>query len=268
MCIEKLSSTITATRFVMLSFPLETVTEQQLQQLGHHLWSWQICDTCKQGKGCTSLDCSSQRLDRLRRYFEHYKDLTASYEPDDAPGTQAALESHEDLFAIIEALKAQPDKRRCELEASLFARRVGRLPPSAKDCEHAVNLAVRVMTMLNCSSQRQPSSVLEHGLSRIPWIQDVTFSDFIATALPRTDHPALNEDSGGPFDMKPALVAKTLKKRAGLKFIPTDDIRNHLKLDVRTGEVHIFHHTAFLKEHLRLTKDVPRNASVSDALKL
>ena len=255
-------------RFMMLSFPLENVTERQLLQLGHHLWSWQICDTCKQGRNCTSLDCSSQRLDRLRRYFEYYKDITAAYEPDDAPGTHAALESHEDLFAIIEGLKEQPDKRRSELETSLFEARPGRLLPSAKDRERAVNLAVRAMTMLNCSSQRQSSSVLEHGIARVPWTQEVTFGEFIAAALPRTDHPALNEDSGGPFDIKPALVAKSLKKRAGVKFIPTDDLRNHLKLDVRTGEVHIFHHTAFLKEHLRVTRDAPRNSSMSDSLRL
>jgi hypothetical protein len=253
---------------VMLSFPLESITEQQILQLGGHLWSWQICDGCKQSRSCKSTDCSSQRLERLQRYFGYYKDLTAGYEPEDTPGTHAALESHEDLFAIIKGLKEQPDKKRCELEQSLLGARPGKLPPSMKDRERAINMAVRVMTMVNCSSQRQSSNFLEHGYSRIKWNQDMTFEAFVAASLPRTDNPSLNEDTDGLFDMKPTLIAKSLQKRAGLKFIPTDDLSNHLKLDVRSGELHVFHHTAFLKEHLRVTRNTSQSSSGTDAPKV
>jgi len=68
--------------------------------------------------------------------------------------------------------------------------------------------------------------------------------------------------------MKATLTAKKLKKRANLKFKPTDDLRNHLKLNNKTREVELYHHTAFLKEHIRLTKDQPRNLSVLDYLRL
>jgi hypothetical protein len=252
----------------MLSFPLESITEHQTLQLGGHLWSWQICDSCKRDRGCESPECSSQRLERLRQYFEYYKDLTAGYEPEEIAGTQSALNSHEDLFAIIKGLKEQPDKKRCEIEGSLLGARPGRLPPSPKDRERAINLAIRVMTMVNCSSQRQSSNFLEHGYSRIRWNQDMTFGDFAAAKLPRTDNPSLNEDTDGLSDMKPVLVAKSLQKRAGLKFVPTDDLSNHLKLDVRSGEVQVFHHTAFLKENLRVTRDHPRDPSGRDTLRV
>lgn len=84
-----------------------------------------------------------------------------------------------------------------------------------------------------------------------------------------SDYPSLNDvDTESPLNMKASLTAKKLKKRAGLKFRPTDDLRSHLKLDRKNGVVEIYHHTAFLKEHLRLTKDRPYNLSVTEFLKM
>jgi hypothetical protein len=62
-------------------------------------------------------------------------------------------------------------------------------------------------------------------------------------------------------------MARKLKKHAGLSFRPTDDLRIHLKLNQRTGVVEIFHHTAFLKEHLKLTRESPKDISMVDTLK-
>ena len=76
------------------------------------------------------------------------------------------------------------------------------------------------------------------------------------------------DDPRSSDDIKAALMAKKLKKRAGLSFRPTDDLRDHLQLDRKTGSVEIYHHTAFLKEHLRLTKESPKGMSVSDSLRL
>ena len=82
-------------------------------------------------------------------------------------------------------------------------------------------------------------------------------------------HDSLSEDdTKSSMDVKAALMARKLKKRAGLRFRPTDDLRSHLQLDRKSGSVDIYHHTAFLKEHLRLTKDAPKDMSVSDSLRL
>src|SRR5207248_295438 len=121
---------------------------------------------------------------------------------------------------------------------------------------------------INCSRQPQSSSLLEHGTQQIRWHGDVTFSQFIDDVFPTTDHPGLNDDdTGSSLDMKTTLTANKLKKRAGLKFRPTDDLSSHLKLDRRTGVVDIYHHTAFLKEYLRLTKGKEK-LTKSDTLKL
>lgn len=249
--------------------PLEKVTDKQLQTLGEILWSWNFCEECRTGRSCSAEDCPSQRVKRLGRFFEHYKDLTSSYEADTAPGDRAALSTHEDLFAIIKKLKLEPDITRAAFAAEVFREDTCRRLPSAADQERAVNLAVKVIVMVNCSAQRQSSGLLEHGLSQAPWRSDVTFSQFIIDIFPMTDHPSLNDnDLKDSMELKAALMAKKLKKRIGLKLQPTDDLRRHLKLDRKTRIVEIYHHTAFLKEHLRLTKDKAQNLSVSESIRL
>lgn len=251
------------------SLPLEKVTDKQLHKLGKILWSWDVCEDCKTGRSCTIEACPSQRIKRLGRFFEHYKEMTGSYEADAAPGNRAALSTHEDLFAIIQQLKLEPDITREEFAAKIFGDDTCPRLPSSADQERAINLAVKVMAMVNCSAQRQSSGLLEHGVLQAPWRSDVTFSQFISDIFPMTDHPSLNDDDlKSSNDLKTALMAKKLKKRVGLKLQPTDDLRRHLKLDRKTRVVEIYHHTAFLKEHLRLTKDKAPNMSVGESIRL
>jgi hypothetical protein len=85
-----------------------------------------------------------------------------------------------------------------------------------------------------------------------------------------TDHPNLNDNDhlGESPDIKAALAARNLKKHAGLRFEPTDDLRNHLKLDRKRGVVEIYHHTAFLKEHLIATQSASKNMTIDESIKL
>lgn len=253
----------------MSYFPLEKTTASELDRLGQVLWSWFLCEDCQSGKRCEQDGCLSQRSKRLMRFFDYYKSLTSSYECDTLPGQQHTLKTHEDLFKIIEDLRSDPDITRSQLAERLFMQRPGQRPPHLADQERAINLAVRVMTMVNASAQCQSYGLLEYGAYQIPWRNDDTFSQFITDVFPMSDYPSLNDvGTESPLNMKASLMAKKLKKHAGLKFRPTDDLRSHLKLDRKNGVVDIYHHTAFLKEHLRLTKDQPYILSVSEFLKL
>lgn len=253
----------------MSSFPLEKVTASQLQRLGQVLWSWPLCSECDSGKACTSDGCPPQRSKRLARFLEYYKDITRLYDPDLRPGEKAALNNHEDLLNIIQYLRMEPNIIRAKLADDLFGNQPGPLQVVAADRDRAINLAVKVMVMINCSANHQTPSLLEHGAFQIPWKNNIAFSQFILDIFPVTDHPSLNDHSAeSTFDMKAGLTAKKLKKRASINFHPTDDLRRHLKLDRKNLVVEIYHHTAFLKEHLRLTKDSPRNMSIHDTLKL
>ena len=143
-------------------FPLKSVSDSQLQKLCQVLWGWQLCNSCEIGQRCTTADCPWQRSKRLARFFEYYKEVTASYVPDLLPGSHPALRAHEDVFDIIRMLKARPDVPRSQLTDEYFSGRDGlqiRLPPLT-DQNRAVSLALRIMTMVNCSTRRHSSGLL------------------------------------------------------------------------------------------------------------
>ena len=249
--------------------PLGRVTEEQLYILGHTLWSWSPCETCRVGQCRETEICPSHRSKRLGRFFNHYKEMTASYEPDLVPGEQPALSTHEELCEVIKLLISEPDVTRDQFAVKALDNRTGRKPAKPADKETAIDLAVKIMTTVNCSVKYQGLGLLEHGVLQIPWRSDVTFSDFMQAIFPLTDHPSFNDnDLKFQKEMKTAITAKNLKKRLGLRFQATDDLRRHLTLDRKHWVLDIYHNTAFLKEHLRLTKDKTSNMSMSETLKL
>ena len=246
-------------------FPLAKVTEAQLQGLSQVLWSWSLCGDCRNKGTCTTESCPWQRSKRLRPTFDHYKDLTASYEPEFCPSESAALSTHETLFAIIQRLKANPDITRGQLTVDAFQKQPGRDPPPIDEQMDAANLAVKVMTMINCSTKYQGGGLIEQGAYEVPWRNDTPFSQFVSDAFPKADKPSL---AFNDVTIKTALMAGNLKKRLGMTFKPTHNLREHLKLDRRKNVLYIFHYTAFLKETLRLTKDKPSDMSTTETLKL
>ncbi|KIW26149.1 uncharacterized protein PV07_09269 [Cladophialophora immunda] len=258
--------------FLSSPFPLEHVSDQQLQRLCEVLWSWKICLSCKAGQGCTTPHCSWPRSQRLAGYFAFYKDITALYVPEFLPGSHPALRSHEDLFEIIRVLKSQPDVPRFQLTKHYFSTRDGGnapMPPIS-DQDRAVSLAVRAMAMVKCSAEKQSLDFVELGTKSLQWRQEISLSQFVTEAFPETSHPALSEkdNTGSSLEIKAQLTAQRLKKIAGLKFQPTSDLGEHLKLDQKLGVVHIFHHTAFLTEHLIASQSISTTVSVGKAIEL
>lgn len=232
----------------------------QVWRLYEILWSWSLCGECERGTRCAESDCTSKRVRRLRRYLNQYMFNASSYRPELEPGQGPSLRSHEDLFELVELLKVESSSSRADLTSKAFQGRGEPLSATDQDC--AVNLAAKVFAMVNCTATER-NDLLENGLHQIAWQNDVSFCQFIEDAFPSIDHPSLSGDS---WDVKSQLTARRLKKYAGIKFQPTNDLRRHLSLDSHKGTVEIFHYTAFLKEHLRLTKDSP-TLSKAESLK-
>jgi hypothetical protein len=165
-------------------------------------------------------------------------------------------------------LRFNPDWTRENFLAALSQPNTPLENASTTEQSRALNLAVKAMTMISCGTENQPENLLEAGLIAKPWRNDTTFSQFILDTFPVTDFPCLNDPNSSRSNHAQAtLTGRRLKKLAGLRFQPTEDVRRHLRLNHRTGVVEIFHYTSFLKEHLRLTKDLPRSISVSDSIK-
>jgi hypothetical protein len=218
---------------------------------------------------CATDECPFKRLVRLGPFFEYYKYLAASYEPE--ARMNPALKNHEDIFRIIRILRNEPTISRAQLCAEVFSTQSPGFSIPDVDRQNAIDMAVRAMLMVNCAAQHRSLGLVEQGVYPVPWLDTVSFADFVADIFPKTDNPIINdhdEEEVRLLSTKSALLARKLKKRTGIKFRATDDLRNHLKLDRRDAVVELFHHTAFLKESLRLTKDKKPNLSIAETLKL
>ncbi|KAK3377594.1 hypothetical protein B0H63DRAFT_435786 [Podospora didyma] len=243
-------------------YPLKGVTDSDLQKLTRVLWNWNICSGCQDGPAtsCAEPKCSWRvGSTRLRCFFDFYRDVTSYYVPELLPGSRPALRNHDDVLDIIRLLKGNPAKMRSELTEEYFSERPNsNPPPPAADQHRAFNLAVKVMSMVTCSAENQPSDLLELGMQPIQWRADRSLTEFMTQAFPKADVGDLRviDDAGRTKDVKHAITARKLRKVAGLKFEETDDLRSHLRLDTKTGVIQIFHYTSMLKEHL-LTASTP-----------
>lgn len=242
--------------FLVSPYPLQHMTDADLQRLTQSLWGWDICEACKKTETCTTPSCLWRRSSRLKWFFGFYKDVTSFYVPELLPGSAPALRSHQDVFDIIRLLRAHPNTKRSQLTQEYFSQRDQ--PPPPADQHRAFNLAVRIMSMVKCSADNQPSGILELGTQPIRWHSDRSLADFMAKAFPQGDKGNLHvrDDSGKIRDLRSTVTARRLKKVACLRFEGTDDLRNHLKMDVKEGVVEVFHCTSVLKEHLTAHPDV------------
>ncbi|KAM6485841.1 hypothetical protein HDV62DRAFT_261248 [Trichoderma sp. SZMC 28011] len=247
-------------------YPLKSITDAELQKLAQALWNWNICEACQNLEACATSGCSWRRSARLERFFDFYKYVTSSYVPDLLPASTPALRNHEDVFDIIKLLQAHPDVKRAELTHGYFSQRDK--PPSSSDQHWAFNLAVQIMSMVKCSAENQPSSLLELGTQAIQWHFDESLAEFLSRAFPQKDTGNLHihDDSGEIRDIKSTLTARRLKKVAGLKFQGTDDLRNHLRMDVKRGVVEIYHYTSVLREHLAASQKLDDSLVFEDSI--
>ena len=243
--------------------PFERLTDCHLRQLGQILWSWSFCGSCVNGGRCIDDDCPWQRRTRLKPFFEHFKDVVLSYGPEVNHSTSLSTVEH--IFDVMRLLKQNPHATRAQITLERFNNLPEDTSLTAPDRTRIVNLAVKIMTMISCQAEYQPTVLIEQGSHRHPWRTDASFVSFITDSFPQTDHPSLDGgDLKATTKLKSAISAVNLRKRLGMKFCPTTDLREHLKLDRDRNTLYIYHFTAFIKESLRLSKDMSPNAAVSD----
>lgn len=218
------------------------------------LWSWSPCAGCLSGQACLSDTCPCRRRSRLQRYLQFYTAVVSTY-VDGSQGPSRALETHGELFHAISTLRSNPDITKSEFSVQAFPQKPGKPAFEETDLRKAAALVVRVFMMVECSAPHQLSDRLEKGSFRVHWKDDTAFSKYIQDLFPVQNHPVLSYgDSDLLLEMKSELRASQLKKHLGISFRPTHDIRNHLYFDRKTNVLEIFHHVAFLKEQLRITK--------------
>lgn len=246
---------------------LGAISDADLKRLCKTLWSWPACLECETGKSCTEIACPHRQFRRLGTFFEHYRRHTAAYIPDVSHGQRPALQNHAALFDMIEALKGGSEQSPTQFSTHFFESNPNRHIIPSEDRRQALNLAMRIAYMVNCSAQQHCSALMEFGPLQRHWQDDCTMSQFMVESFRTTDHPDLNDSNiAASESMRRGLLAKKLKSRLGVRFIPTDSLRAHLRYDRKAQAIEIFHHTAFLRGHLRMTKGCTDAGSMEDAL--
>ena len=200
--------------------------------------------------------------------YQYYQAAVAAY-LEEAPETSRALKTHGDLFHAITALKIRANITKAEFCKDAFRR-----PQSSPDFDQvdllqATTLTVRVLLTLETSSVDYLSNRLETGGLRAPWRDDVPFARYLEQLFPKSTHRIFSfADSEAFADAEVDLRATELRKHLGETFRATHDIRAHLTYDYKENTIDVYHHAAFMKEQLRVTKGLNPQASFSEALEL
>jgi len=204
---------------------------------------------------CISHACPGQRIGNLQRYHKFYQNSVSAYLGDSSSSSRF-LQSHEDLFRIVQTIRAKPESSLMELYRQ-DTPKSGPVQYISVEYRKAVTLVVKILAMVDSSPLHRSSHSLEKGTRRVYWKVDTPFSKYLQDLFPIENHPILSSKHADVellADMKSELRATTLIKRLGITFTATHDISNHLCFDRKTNVVQIFHHVAFLKEQLRATK--------------
>ena len=233
--------------------PLASVREVDLRELCNALWDWKYCEQCNKDTPCETEACPWQRANTLQPFFNYYKH-TAQWSIPEVPGSgNYALRNHGDLFCLIRLIRSKPDVPRSLLTEQYFTSPRYPYEPSGVEQQKALEVAIKVMNMMDCSTDGHSSDDAEIGLGPVIWHEDKTHHEFMNATFPINDPSRLHE---GISEKKRQLAATKLKKIAGIKLEGTPDLKNHLRLNSRTGIVQIFHHMTFLREHLLATRDI------------
>ena len=230
---------------------LKKPTKLDQLRLGQSIWSWDLCAGCLNESQCERHGCDSDRAENLTRYWAYYTNAILDYNSMTEKHSDLPVGSHVTTCRIVRVLQEQPGLTREDL-----AQRAGVKP-------NEVDLGVKLMTMISCSYETGSFIKMEQGTNPIPWGPATSLDHFVELVLPVTDKVA---KLGA--EQRSALMARKLRKKIKFHIRPTSDLREHLRMDRGRRAVLVFHHTAFLKEHLRRTKVLPRDASVHDCLRL
>lgn len=186
---------------------------------------------------------------------------------DSSEGHRHIFNTHEDLWNAIRILKSNPNLTRAELAQKLNSGKLDLVATrDLSDLQAETTLVVQVLIMVDCSALHHSSDRLEKGGSRIHWKDDIPFSKYLQDIFSTGTHPFLSyPDSYETGAIKSDLKATKLQKRLGVTFRETHDLRNHLRLYRKENVLEIYHHAAFLKEQLRLTRADDKSSPASSA---
>ncbi|KAL2836919.1 hypothetical protein BJY01DRAFT_238059 [Aspergillus pseudoustus] len=210
----------------------------------------------------------SDSIGAYRAFPAYFKLYESIFCPANEDGTiiqidNPAFDSHDDIVKCAHTLRENPMVTREEFSRTLAVN--GAI--SQRECQNAIQSVIRVAFMLDCLLKDKYSANYEVGdYSPARWEASEPFVSYVERAIPKF---APQKRSGfEAYKHKKDLKAWKLRKRCHLQFRPTHNIMEHLLYDPKTRTVMVFHHTAYLKAHLRRSKDKSIDLDACASLKL
>jgi hypothetical protein len=215
-------------------------------------------------------DDVEEMIDSFPAYFNVYDSLTSPrIQNVVVPVDEPMLKSHVDVLNLVRNLKASAQSTRCEIRNREFDSRnliSTPVPSVISDMDDAINIAVHAMLMIDCAARACYSKGYEvDGFKPVGWEDQESLTDFVKRIFPLD--PVQNPPK--PWEVRRnrhALKGWKLKKRAHVVFRPTDNLVEHLLYDPHDNSVRLFHHTAFLKAHLRRSAAKPVDCGIAESL--
>ncbi|KAF1846955.1 uncharacterized protein K460DRAFT_50835 [Cucurbitaria berberidis CBS 394.84] len=224
-----------------LSLDSPTLSEQD--KVCQYLWDWPDCTSCRKAGHCPISACPWSRKAGVQQYLQFYKDVACGSRPADTFEVRQALRDHNELLTIIRLIKSRPSSARRTLMQEHFAAYDER--PSLAEQNRAFDVAIRLLTMVECSTgghQRLDISPLSPS---IVWKGDDSAIGFAESAV-RLGAPLTYDEI---VVLLPDLTAQNLESH-GMVLVQTNNIREHLLYNPRARIVHVYHYAGFLKECL------------------
>ncbi|KAH6645946.1 hypothetical protein BKA67DRAFT_663820 [Truncatella angustata] len=244
-----------------------TAEKRNIVKLGEKLWGWKLCVHCRAGNECKDPGCPGQRHRSIQRYYQFCEAILRP-NPLDEPFKTKFIDENDRHLQIILNVKSNPELSRQELRTIVWGTNSS---VSLTTMSATIDRAVRTMLMVDCVPSYQPSGRLEEGQSRLPWGDGLPLSKFLEEAFPKHQHHVLSSiNHPRRIKFKSELRADRLKKRLGITFRGTSDLRDHLRLSYTSSGIilNIYHHVGFLKEQLILTKAKSCGEGFSQSIKV
>lgn len=168
------------------------------------------------------------------------------------------FETHADVIEAILLLRRNATLSKSSFQDQAFG------DAEELEKEYAARLAVKVAFMIDCASKDDFSDGYKlHGSFPVKWAATQSFIEFLECAFPTTETR--------PFHARPSnrsMKAWKLKKRNGIRFIPTNDLVQHLLYDPQASTIKVFHQAAFIKAQLWHTGKLPLDTKFGESVQM
>lgn len=181
-----------------------------------------------------------------------------------------ALRSHADVLSCVEIIVQDP-----EISFNKFVAKAvdpKSTEASLREKEHIARVAAEVPFAINCTLRDYYSdNFIDGGSHHVRWEKDVSFLYFMENAFKLGSQQIQTHEQqrrrAETMARKTSLKAWKLTKRYGIKIRGTDNLLEHLVLDLKTMTLKVFHQVSFLRAHLAKSKQEPLDLNFEESLR-